>query len=226
MKIYAEIEYKYEQLQITPEYFAEKSVTFAEDYIQQELVEVIERGKEWVKPVLKFWLTDSFVINNSSIQIKNVEFKCGAKIAKQLRNAEHIVVFVATVGNGVTEQYQVYSNEADFLKAYIVDTLGSFSVEKAMDMAQKSVAEEFEKLGKKMSGRFCPGLCGWLVEEQQKLFSLLPVNPCGITLSDSGLMNPLKSVCGITALGENVEFSEQNCSLCGTKSCIYRKERN
>lgn len=225
MKIYAEIEYKYDQLQISSEYFAEKSVTFAEDYIQQELVELIERGNEWVKPILKFWITDNFAINNSTIQIENVEFKCGAKIAKHLRNAEQIAVFVATVGNGVTEQYQVYSNEADFLKAYIVDTLGSFSVEKAMDMAQKSVAEEFEKLGKKISGRFSPGLCGWLVEEQQKLFTLLPVNPCGITLSDSDLMSPFKSVCGIMALGENVLFSEQNCSVCSLKNCIFRKQR-
>jgi hypothetical protein len=41
------------------------------------------------------------------------------------------------------------------------------------------------------------------VAEQHKLFSLLPPGICGITLSDSALMHPIKSVSGITGIGKH-----------------------
>ena len=41
------------------------------------------------------------------------------------------------------------------------------------------------------TNRFSPGYCGWHVNEQKLLFSLLPDNVCGITLNSSALMYPI-----------------------------------
>lgn len=226
LRLHTDVVYTYEQLLMDFDDFAEKSYSFDDEYIKQELIEVISLGHKWVKPQLKIWITENFTVNNSTIQVGDIEFQCGKKIASHLRSAEQIALFVATVGDGITQQYHKYTNEADFLKAYFVDRLGSLSVEKAMDLAQKSISVEFEIQGKKISNRFSPGYCGWLVKEQHKLFSLLPEKPCGVILSDSALMNPIKSISGIIAIGENVKYVEHSCSLCNMKKCEFRKLNN
>ena len=226
IRLHTDVVYTYEQLQMDFDDFAEKSDSFEDEYIKQELVEVISLGNEWVYPRLKIWITENFTVNYSTFHVGDIEFQCGKKIASHLRAAEQIALFVATVGDGITQQYHKYTNKADFLKAYFVDTLGSLSVEKAMDIAQKSFSEEWKKQGKKISNRFSPGYCGWLVKEQHKLFSLLPEKPCGVILSDSALMNPIKSISGIIAIGKNVNYVGHSCSLCNMKKCVFRKLNN
>jgi hypothetical protein len=61
------------------------------------------------------------------------------------------------------------------------------------------------------------------VKDQFKLFSLLPENFCGIRLTDSALMIPIKSVSGIIGIGENVERKNYPCEICNMKDC-YRKK--
>ena len=81
------------------------------------------------------------------------------------------------------------------VKVYIADSLGSIIAEKAADCMEEELAAFIEKRGWKHTNRYSPGYCGWHVSEQQKLFSLFPVaSPCGIQLTDSSLMIPIKSV--------------------------------
>jgi hypothetical protein len=77
--------------------------------------------------------------------------------------------------------------------------------------------------GMKITNRYSPGYCSWNVSEQKKLFSLLPEGCCGITLSASSLMSPIKSISGIIGMGRSVEFKEYVCEICSMKDCIFRQ---
>lgn len=80
---------------------------------------------------------------------------------------------------------------------------------------EEELAAFIEKRGWKHTNRYSPGYCGWHVSEQQKLFSLFPVaSPCGIQLTDSSLMIPIKSVSGIIGVGSHVRKLEYTCGLC------------
>jgi hypothetical protein len=59
--------------------------------------------------------------------------------------------------------------------------------------------------------------------EQNKLFSFLPEGFCGVTLSESALMIPLKSISGVIGIGKEVMFNQYSCSDCNDANCIYRK---
>jgi hypothetical protein len=224
LKLHTEFRFDYEQLNLGFKDFDDRDLASADEYLQENLSEIIKTGNEWIKPKLKIWTTESFEVNDTDLVIEHIQFNCGKKIAKNIRPAKIIALFVATVGNGVSEQYQKYIEESDFLKAYYADALGSISVEKAMDMAQKLFGGEFEEQGLKISNRFSPGYCDWQVNEQHKLFSLLPDKPCGISLSDSALMTPVKSVSGIIAIGEKIRYFKNSCSLCDMKNCAFRKK--
>lgn len=74
------------------------------------------------------------------------------------------------------------------------------------------------------TNRFSPGYCGWHVSEQHKLFSLFPApEPCGVRLTPSALMMPIKSVSGIIGLGSHVRRMDYTCGLCDYLQCYKRK---
>ena len=73
---------------------------------------------------------------------------------------------------------------------------------------------------------YSPGYCGWHISGQRELFQYLKPESIGITLNNSYLMNPLKSISGvmISAKAETHIFSPKFkfCKSCQTRSCINR----
>jgi hypothetical protein len=114
-------------------------------------------------------------------------------------------------------------SEGDPLTGYIYDILGSIVVDAAADMMQSELEKAVLSDGKKITNRYSPGYCGWDVSEQHKLFRLVPDNFCGIKLTESALMDPVKSISGIIGIGESVRYNPYRCSLCDMKNCAYRE---
>ena len=113
----------------------------------------------------------------------------------------------------------------DPLGGYIVDLLGSEIVEAGMDLMQGELEREMEKQDRRISNRYSPGHCGWLVDEQQKLFSFFPGNFCGVSLTDSSLMLPIKSVSGIIGIGKDIKKKAYSCQVCDVEDCLYRDRK-
>ena len=68
--------------------------------------------------------------------------------------------------------------------------------------------------------------CGWHVSAQPALFSLFPEkNPCGIELTDSCLMLPMKSVSGVIGIGPDVRYLPYTCGICDKKDCYKRRTK-
>ena len=71
-----------------------------------------------------------------------------------------------------------------------------------------------EHLALNSTNRYSPGYCGWHVSEQHKFFAFLPQNYCGIELSDSALMKPVKSVSAIIGIGKDCSKRKTTIVLC------------
>ncbi|MGE5125152.1 MAG: hypothetical protein ACM3PV_02595, partial [Betaproteobacteria bacterium] len=59
--------------------------------------------------------------------------------------------------------------------------------------------------------------------EQQKLFRLLPPGFCSVSLTDTSLMRPIKTVSGVIGLGPAVHRSPYTCRMCDLEDCLYRR---
>ena len=121
---------------------------------------------------------------------------------------------------------QSIKDENDMVKVFITDALGSVIAEKAADRMEEVLQEEIDARGWKHTNRFSPGYCGWHVSQQQDLFRMFPVStPCGVQLTASSLMMPIKSVSGVIGVGENVRKLEYTCGLCDYEKCYKRKKK-
>jgi hypothetical protein len=159
------------------------------------------------------------------ITINKVQFEVKKIVTNQLRKMENVALFVCTAGAGIGEYSKQLMHEGDFVKGYIADVVGSEIVESAMDKIQDELENKMNGEGLFISDRYSPGYCGWSVAEQQKLFSFFPDGFCGIKLSPSSLMQPIKSVSGIIGIGENVRRKGYVCQHCDMVNCIYREKK-
>ena len=171
-------------------------------------------------------VTDDFLIDKAgSFVAEGITFNVGKKIARQLRNAEGGALFICTAGSGIGEKSKELMAAGDLIEGYILDVIGSVTVEAAIDKIQDSFESELIKAGNKMANRYSPGYCGWALSEQKRFFALFPENHCGIKLSDSCLMDPIKSVSGVIGFGRNVKKTAYECQMCELTTCIFRKIR-
>jgi hypothetical protein len=157
-------------------------------------------------------------IRNTDFQIKNIVFT-------QLKRSESVAVFLCTAGTEIGVRSKKAMHERDFLRGYIYDVVGSEIVEAAADIMQEDLEKSILDSGNKITNRYSPGYCGWDVAEQHKLFDLIPENYCGIQLTPSALMDPVKSVSGIIGIGKNVRYNQYTCGLCEMDDCLYRRAR-
>ena len=181
---------------------------------QQETAMILKEVSQWLRPRFSY-----FVVN------KQPDFKMGNIILRQLRGSEAFALFICTSGLEFETYQHRLKEQGDMVRVFIADALGSVIAEKCADQMEKALQESIDKLGWKHTNRFSPGYCGWHVSQQQLLFPLFQGHTCGVKLTDSSLMIPIKSVSGIIGLGEKVRKLEYTCGLCDFKQCYKRKKK-
>jgi hypothetical protein len=163
--------------------------------------------------------------DSKTIEIEGVVFNVKPIIFGQIKEADEAALFICTAGPAVGEMSRRSMQEGDLLKGYVYDVIGSEVVENAADSMQEELRAAAASGGRMITNRFSPGYCGWDVAEQHQLFSFFNDNFCGITLTESALMKPVKSVSGLIGIGANVRFAPYQCKLCDDKNCIYRNRK-
>lgn len=187
--------------------------TLPDEATQRETQAVMDDVQRWLRPQFCF-----FVVRGLPA------FQIGRIIERQLRGAEAYALFICTAGTAFEEYQQRLKDEGDMVRVFIADALGSVIAEKCADQMEIALQESIDKLGWKHTNRFSPGYCGWHVSEQQILFPLFNGHTCGVQLTNSSLMVPIKSVSGIIGLGTEVRHLDYTCGLCDFKQCYKRKK--
>lgn len=199
----------------------------ADAYSQSLVNQSIDKCMKIMSPSAAYVLTEALETESpEEIAIEGIRFDAGKIIHRMLKHSDTYAFFLVTVGTEPEMLARDLLAKGDFLEGYIIDLVASALVDSVADQVHKALEELSSIKGMKVSNRYSPGYCSWDVAEQQKLFSLFPENNCGISLSDSSLMNPVKSISGIVGLGHQVKFNEYTCEICPMKTCQFRKAKN
>lgn len=221
-------QYTFEELNIIPSDFYEL-LGFGGDEMPEPfsdyIAQVLQEAPALCSILGGFRVFDSVEVNREavSIQIEKLTFFPSKTVVTQLKNSNKAALFACTVGAGISDRARTISQQGDPMLSYVYDVLGSISVEKSTDKLQANLLHEMKQIGLGISDRYSPGYCDWNVNEQHQLFSLLPQNFCGIQLSESALMHPIKSVSGIIGIGTGLKQKGYQCEWCTDRNCIYGK---
>ena len=174
--------------------------------VQAETERMISRVKEILRPQFSFFITKATLDEeNNLLTTGYATMDIGRIISRQLRGSSAFAFFVATAGMEFENLQEQLKAEGDMVNIFIADAMGSVIAEKTADCMELALQQTLASSGLKHTNRFSPGYCGWHVSQQHLLFSHFPTpQPCGITLSESSLMTPIKSVSGIIGIGATV----------------------
>ncbi|HLP15712.1 MAG TPA: vitamin B12 dependent-methionine synthase activation domain-containing protein [Bacteroidota bacterium] len=162
-------------------------------------------------------------LTSSDVHCRDVRFNTGSIIAKRLRYSTSLALFAATIGGGIERFSRQQMAAGDMMGGFVYDTLGSVYAEAAADAIERAIDAAASEMNEKITNRYSPGYCDWSVAEQHALFTLLPPGFCGITLTSSALMLPVKSVSGIIGIGTDVKREQYQCAICDMNDCIRKK---
>ena len=160
------------------------------------------------------------------LTIDNQEFHVGKIIGSHLGKSEFVAFFIATVGKALETQSKELFKQNEMLDGYIVNLIASEAAESCAEYIHHQIKDIALSNNLHITNRYSPGYCNWNVAEQFKLFSFFPKNFNDVTLTDSALMHPVKSVSGLIGIGELAKFNHYKCSICNDQNCIYRNRKS
>jgi len=144
--------------------------------------------------------------------------------------SDQLALFAVTVGEEVGREIMRRFAAREFAFGSILDAVASEATERAGDVLEGRFRESLacRRIGGPTLGvlRYSPGYCGWHISGQQKLFLALRPEEIGITLRESYLMQPLKSMSGVIVAGERSIHAFEDgypfCRECRTHGCRAR----
>ncbi|MBQ8290915.1 MAG: hypothetical protein IJX88_00185 [Clostridia bacterium] len=126
----------------------------------------------------------------------------GEAVKKRLGGATYALVFAATAGLGIDRLIARYAVTAPS-KALLLQGLGAERIESLCNTFCEEIKAACLQRGYAVTPRFSPGYGNIPVEKQREIFSLLcPEKRIGLTLNDSLMMTPAKSVTAIFGIGK------------------------
>jgi hypothetical protein len=173
-----------------------------------------------------FLLVDEVELRTTTgeLMLNKVAFKPGEILLKELRNSTRAAIFICTAGEHISNKSKALMMGEDPILGFVYDVMGTFIAESAGQKLREIMGPELEARGEKMTNLYSPGHTEWSVTEQHQLFDFFGGQTCGVKLTSSALMNPVKSISGVIGIGPEVIFRKNRCAVCTSKSCMYRNK--
>jgi hypothetical protein len=134
---------------------------------------------------------------------------------------EFLVAGLASLGFDLDAACQNLRAEGQDTRALFLDAAGAVAVEAACDFLEKTIARECRRQMWNRTRRASPGYGAFPLEDQKRLFELLPAGDLGVELTAECMMTPLKSVSFVILAGENPQLvrADLTCDACALLNC-------
>ncbi len=177
---------------------------------EKELLATLQPRCCWLESDISF--PDDHVVEAGFGRVESVV------LYRHLQGCGSALLFAATVGISVERLVARYQRLSPS-KASVIDALGSSAIECWCDDMER------ELLGARTHcSRFSPGYGDFALDHQRDFARVLDMpRTLGVSLSDSLLMTPCKSVTAVIGIGASRHSCGGKCMSCGMEHCIYRE---
>ena len=177
-----------------------------------EIAELIESCIEEIKDKLTYKVCyGHFPI--SFMQIKS------EKLIDNLSGCRSFILFGATIGLEIDRLIARYGKTVPS-KALIFQAIGTERIESLCDEFCRYIKGEYGCT----KPRFSPGYGDLSLDVQKDFFRVLePERKIGLSLNESMLMSPSKSVTAIIGIADEETTTKKSCITCNKTDCLFRR---
>ncbi|GFH42104.1 vitamin B12 dependent methionine synthase activation domain protein [Lactococcus hodotermopsidis] len=143
---------------------------------------------------------------NFAVHVTHTDLVLQSKtIFNQLKNAKKVVLLAATLGIEIERQIRLYEL-SEMTKAFILDSACVDYIEKVCDLAEVDMNTKFSNYT--LNRRFSPGYGDLSLDIQPQFLKTLAADKqLGLTLTETNLMVPRKSVTAIIGLFDDEKLA-------------------
>ncbi len=200
----------------------------AKDFSEEMIEEACEDARLLANPRSIWQLYDydcqtGIVLSSPPFQIS------GKSIEKHLAGCEQVILLAATIGDEIEREVTRRFQNGTYTSSVLLDAAATTAVEQVADALEKAIEPDISRKGYGMRWRFSPGYGDWPLEHQPELIRLSHAYEIGVSLSESMMLIPRKSITAIIGLFKNLktpqsENRHQVCASCNRLDCPSRKE--
>ena len=135
-----------------------------------------------------------------------------------------LVAVVCTIGEALEARVREHTQRGESARAMVLDAIGSSAAETVADQSNRLICQKAAAEGHAPDSRRSPGYGTWDIRDQEAVFRFLDPGDIGVTLMESCMMVPRKSVSYVVPLrgGKPGEEPGRRCHLCNLSDCRFR----
>ena len=173
------------------------------------------------------WEIYDYDCENNMVASNPPFFVEGNVIQKHLAGSERVVFLAANIGEAAEEAVTRHFNEGRYAHSVLLDAAATAAVEQVCDACETMLRPQFAKEGFSMRWRFSPGYGDWDIHAQPELLRLSRADIIGISLTESLMLRPRKSVTAVIGLlrgGTDAgKDAPKGCAVCPKRDCPFRQ---
>ena len=203
-------------------YLGYRGITEPDEALDKQIDKCIEEMQKEVTPRCIY---RTFPIEwNSGCEFAGIHVTSG-NLLKNLKGCSEIVMMAVTLGPA-PDMLVRKAEVRDMMKAYIYQAVGAAMAEAWCDEINDRIVKEAADKGLHARPRFSPGYGDFPLEVQKDFIKILEMpKKIGVTLSESLLMTPTKSITAVIGLsGIEMDCHRGGCEECNLHdSCEYSR---
>jgi hypothetical protein len=172
-----------------------------------------------------------------TVELENGTVFHSSTLARHLKGCSELLLFGATLGSRFDTALRQLSYRS-IAEGAAAQAVGAALIESYCDEQEKIWKRDYPDTVT-YRPRFSPGYGDWDLSEQEAVFRVLNcAKAIGLTLTEGGLMAPIKSVTAVIGMdtGKDPDEAAKNeeesgeisrnaqCALCGASNCPFRRE--
>jgi hypothetical protein len=153
------------------------------------------------------------------------EYIGNGPVTTVMGGAAQMAIAVCTVGQAISERIHAHREAGEVVSSMLLDQLGTLAVGQLCQQFYAWLKDDVCSRGLHISTYLSPGESEWSIEDQAVIFRLLDTVSIGVSLTESLLMMPVKSLSLMAGIGPQPMGAPgtTHCDYCTMKNkCLYR----
>lgn len=164
--------------------------------VTEEISRIIEKSMDemlqFISPQAVFDIFDLVENTNDRIHFADVEI-ISNNLGTNLKECKKVALLAATIGPRVDLEIK-RQQHIEPVKAAVMQSVGAMYIEKLVDFTNLEIKKAASEINANCKPRFSPGYGDLSLDIQKDFFRLLPCSKIGLSLMDTLIMSPEKSV--------------------------------
>ena len=146
-------------------------------------------------------MLDLVRVDRSGVELEDRTVFSSSALAGMLSGCEQVLLMGATAGQAIMEEISLATRSENLTRAVILDAVASEMTDSGLDWIMDYMNQDLMRKARRLTkARFSAGYGDFSLENQKDIYALLHLDTIGVSITDTCILMPEKSVTAIAGV--------------------------